>query len=208
MPSRAATWARRLRWVNPTTLVSRTDRAPARAMTRGSPKRNAPVRHPASPVGCATRAKAGLARTQPGPARSVSSRRRLAARARACSWSRWTRRRWQPRSPGGVADGLHPDRPAFFQVLLDAGVPVDHVDGDVHAAGDDPGREAAVGVGADAPVEDERDLVGPAGAEVVGHQRLEERPGAAGLVKDQGAGDLDLAHRQLPPVPSRPVRRL
>src|SRR6266498_5810564 len=71
-------WARRLRWVNPTTLVSRTDRAPARAMTRGSPKRNAPVRHPASPDGCATRAKAGLARTQPGPARSVSNSRRVA----------------------------------------------------------------------------------------------------------------------------------
>jgi len=84
---------------------------------------------------------------------------------------------------------------------------VEDVDGDVDAAGDHPGGEPAVGVGADLPVEDERDLVGPAGAEVVGDQRLEERPGAAGLVKDQGAGDLDLAHRALPPVARGPVRR-
>src|SRR5580765_1422236 len=41
-----------------------------------------------------------LARTQPCPTRSVSSRRRLTARPLACSSSRWTRRRRQPRSVG------------------------------------------------------------------------------------------------------------
>ena len=83
---------------------------------------------------------------------------------------------------------------------------VEDVDGDLHPAGDHPGGKAAVGVGADAPVEDERDLVGTAGPQIVGHQRLEERPRPAGGVQDQGAGDLDLAHGQLPPVARGPVR--
>jgi hypothetical protein len=54
---------------------------------------------------------------------------------------------------------------------------------------------------ADAAAEDELDLVGAAEVEVVGHQCLEQAAGPAGDVNDQGAADLDLAHRQLPPVP-------
>ncbi|HXP13939.1 MAG TPA: hypothetical protein VN907_01350, partial [Actinomycetes bacterium] len=77
---------------------------------------------------------------------------------------------------------------------------VEEVDGDLHAAGDDLGGETASGVFADAAAEDELDLVGAAKIEVVGHQRLKERPGLAGGVQDQGAGHLNLTHRQLPPV--------
>ncbi len=53
--------------------------------------------------------------------------------------------------------------------------------------------------------EDDLDVVGSAEVEVVGDQRLEERPGVAGHVEDQGAGGLDLPHRQLPPVARGPV---
>jgi hypothetical protein len=48
--------------------------------------------------------------------------------------------------------------------------------------------------------EDELDAVGAPDVEVVGHQRLEERPGTPWCVEHHGSGDLDLAHRQLPPV--------
>jgi hypothetical protein len=44
--------------------------------------------------------------------------------------------------------------------------------------------------------EDHLDVVGPADVEVVGNESLEEGPGVAGRVKDQGAGGLDLPHRQ------------
>lgn len=48
--------------------------------------------------------------------------------------------------------------------------------------------------------EDRLDLVGTAHGEVVTHDRVEHRAGVAGRVEHQGAGHLDLAHRQLPPV--------
>ena len=41
--------------------------------------------------------------------------------------------------------------------------------------------------------------------QVVGDQGLEERPGLAGGVEHHGAGDLDLAQGQFPPVAGRPV---
>jgi len=48
-------------------------------------------------------------------------------------------------------------------------------------------------------------MLGAAKVEVVGDQRLKERPGLAGSTEHHGPGHLDLAHRQLPPVPGRPV---
>jgi hypothetical protein len=44
---------------------------------------------------------------------------------------------------GRVDHGLDPQRPPFLEVLLDAGVAVEDVDGDLDAAGDDLGGEAA-----------------------------------------------------------------
>jgi hypothetical protein len=44
---------------------------------------------------------------------------------------------------GGVDDGLDAQRPAVLQVLLDAGVFVEGVHGDLGAAGDDLGLELA-----------------------------------------------------------------
>src|SRR6266571_2456880 len=100
-PSRPVIKARRLLFVMPVTAHSMLARAPARAMTRGSPNRSPGALRP-SPVrvGCDIRAKAGLSKTHPWPTLSVCSRRVLTARARACSSGRLWRRRWQPRSSG------------------------------------------------------------------------------------------------------------
>ena len=135
-------------------------------MTRGSPKRSARVLRPsASTEGCAIRSKAGLARTVPWPARSVSSMRRLQARARACSSARLGRRALQPRSPGSVDDGLDPHRPAVFEVLLDPGVLAEHVEHYAAGVGADGwsfhgSAEGAAGVAPDVPAEDDLDAGG------------------------------------------------
>src|SRR5450755_2193966 len=49
------------------------------------------------------------------------------------------------------------------------------------------------------------DVLRAAQVHVLAQQRLEERAGMTVLVEDQGAGGLDLPHRQLPPVPGVPV---
>jgi hypothetical protein len=54
--------------------------------------------------------------------------------------------------------------------------------------------------------EDDLHVGGPAKVEVVGNQRLEEPAGVAWRVEHQGAGDLDLPHRALPPVAAIPIR--
>src|SRR5438105_3873413 len=68
-----------------------------------------------------------------------------------------------------------------------------------------PNRGAG-SVAADPPAEDELHVLRAADVKVVADEGLEEGPGTAGSVQDDGAGDLDLAHRQLPPVPGVPVR--
>src|SRR6185312_14672360 len=89
-------------------------------VTRGSPKRSAGVLRPsASAEGCATRSKAGLARTVPWPARSASSMRRFAARALAWSSSRLGRRALQPRSRGAPpAVSIRIARPSLRYCLI------------------------------------------------------------------------------------------
>ena len=87
-----------------------------------------------------------------------------------------------------------------FQVLLDPGVLVKGVDRHLGAPGDDLGGELALGAGADLAAGDHLDLVGAADVDVVGHGGLEGRSGLARGVEDDGAGHLDLAHGQLPPV--------
>src|SRR5262249_39776962 len=56
-------------------------------------------------------------------------------------------------------------------------------------------------VGARRPAEDALHVLRGAEVQVVGDQRLEERPGPVRGVEDDGPGDLDLPHRALPPVP-------
>jgi hypothetical protein len=71
----------------------------------------------------------------------------------------------------------------------------------------DGGPKHPFGVGADLAAKDDLHVGGPAQVEVVGDERLEEAAGVAGRVEHDGAGDLDLAHRALPPVAAIPVRR-
>ena len=104
---------------------------------------------------------------------------------------------------GLVDDRLDPQRAAVFEVLLDAAVLVAEVDLDLGAGREDPGLVGVVGRSAQLAGEHERDLFGAADPDVVGHERLEEAAGAARVVEHERAGDLDLAHRELPPVPGR-----
>jgi len=86
-----------------------------------------------------------------------------------------------------VDHGLDPQRAPVFEVLLDSGVPVEGVDVDLGAVGDDPrlvftSRRASPSL---APPEGELDHLRAADIEVVGHQGLEESPGAPWRVEDQ-----------------------
>jgi hypothetical protein len=69
----------------------------------------------------------------------------------------------------------------------------------------DGGTEGARGVAADAAGENDLHVSRAADIEVVTDQGLEEEPGAAGRVEDESAGDLDLPHGSLPPVPGQLV---
>ncbi len=75
----------------------------------------------------------------------------------------------------------------------------------VDALGDDLGPKRPRGLFADAAVEDQRDLGGPADVEVVADHALKERPARGGTVRHSGVGDLELAHRQLVGVPGPKV---
>jgi hypothetical protein len=100
---------------------------------------------------------------------------------------------------GAVDDGLDPHRPALFQVLLDPRV----LAGDVHHhalvvrvddGAVDGGAEGPGGVAANPPAEDDLHVLRAAQVQVAGYQRLEERPGPARLVEDDGPGDPGLPH--------------
>ena len=103
-----------------------------------------------------------------------------------------------------VDDGLDPQRPAVFQVLLDPGVLVEDVDG--HAVRrvmtlvlNTPGWRGA-GRLRTCAAEDDLDVVRAAEVEVVGDQRLEERPGMARrrsntMVRETSTWRIDSSHQ-------------
>src|SRR5581483_4733768 len=107
---------------------------------------------------------------------------------------------------GTVDDGLDPNGPAVFEVLLDPGVFVEHVnDHSAVVAAVDRGTKGARGVTTDTTVEDDLNVVRAAEIEVVGHQGFEETPGMPGCIEHDGAGDLDLPHGGRPPVAGIPI---
>ena len=99
---------------------------------------------------------------------------------------------------GFVDHGFDAQRPAFFEVLLDPGLLVEHVDGDVGAAGDDLGGELA-GCCVGSTVEDDLHLVGTADVQVVGDDGFEEAAGPAGrsntIVRDTSIWRIDNSHQ-------------
>src|SRR6266545_5450808 len=220
MPSSPAIKARRRLLVIPVTANSRLARAPARAWTRGSPNRKAGALLPSSvTVDCAIRAKAGLARTVPWPTRlsvqqPLVDRTGLGLQAVEVGQQPLVDRTGlglqavevgqQPLAAevvGVVDHGLDAQGTAVLEVLLDAGVLVEHVDGDAAGVPVDRGLEHPAGLAAAVASEDDLDVLGASQVEVVGHQRLEEGSGVAGGVQHDGAGGLDLPHGQVPPVP-------
>src|SRR6266550_4535647 len=115
----------------PVTVHSMAAIAPARAWTRRSPNRSAGAFLPSSvTVGLVIRSMTGLTSAVPWPTVSVSSSRALIARALSCSSGRLCSCRLQRRSTGVVDDGFDAQRDAVLQVLLQAGILVEDVQGD------------------------------------------------------------------------------
>ena len=112
----------------------------------------------------------------------------------------------------GVVDGgLGPERSSFLVVLLDRGVLVVHVQARGDPAGDHPGAEpAGGGAGAAAhqpPAEDQADLAGAPGAEIVPDDLLAEHPPGHGLVEHLGEGEFRLQDGDVVAVAGFPVGR-
>src|SRR6266536_373623 len=203
MPSSPAIKARRRLLVMPVTANSMLARAPSRAWTRGSPNLRAGALLPSSvTVDCAIRAKAGLARTVPWPTRLSVQQPLVDRTGLGLQVVEVGQQPLAAEVVGVVDDGLDAQGTAVLEVLLDAGVLVEDVDGDAVGVPVDGGLEGAGGLSsARVAFEDELDAFGAAQVEVVGHQRLEAGPGVAGSVQHDGAGGLHLAHGQVPPEP-------
>ena len=95
---------------------------------------------------------------------------------------------------------LDPQRPAVLEVLLDAGVLVGEIDLDVAAGAEHTRAKWLSGRLSHLAGEHDRDPLGAADVDVLGDERFKEGACAAGVVEDERARDLDLTHRQLPPV--------
>jgi hypothetical protein len=106
---------------------------------------------------------------------------------------------------GVVDDSLDPKRPTTLEVGLHPGVPEEGVEGHLIATAQQPGAVAPEGWGDDPPPEDDLHLLRSADVKVVGAQRLKEPPGMARCVEHDGARDLNLTHRDVPPVARGPV---
>src|SRR6266516_7809126 len=129
----------------PVTVNSMAAMAPARAWTRRSPNRSAGAFLPPSvTVGLVIRSMTGLTSAVPWPTVSVSSSRALIARALSCSSGRLCSCRLQ-RFARLVDGGLDAQRDAVLQVLLQAGILVEDVQGDQVAVPVDLRLEPAAG---------------------------------------------------------------
>jgi len=153
-------------------------------------------------VDCAIRAKAGLARTVPWPTRLSVQQPLVDPTGLGLQVVQVGQQPLAAEVVGVVDHGFDAHRAAVLEVLLDAGVLVEHVDGHAVGVPVDRGLEGAVGLSsAWVAFEDELDVLGAAQVEVVGHQGFEEGPGVAGSVQHDGAGRLHLPHGQVPPEP-------
>ena len=179
----------------PVTASTLVHNAPARAWTRGSPNRKAGALLPSSVrVG---RGIKGWTRKDAALTDAFSIEQRGVDRTGPGLQFVEMLQPAQAAQVARVVDhGLDPQRPPVLQILFDAGVPVEGVDVDLGAVGDDlrlefPTRRASAPLAA---FEDELDQFRAADVEVVGDQRLEEPAGVAWRVEHQGARGLHLPH--------------
>ena len=188
-------------------------RAPARAMTRGSPNPKSRGPPPVRVGGGVRDPLKGWAREDGALAGAFSFQYAVAGSAcLGLKLIQIVEAGVAAQVAGGVDDGLDPHRPAVFEVLPDPRMLVKQVGH--HAAtvraGDRPvdgSAEHAGGAAADVAVKDDPGVGGAADIQVVSDQGLEERPGPAGGIEHQGAGDPGLAHGDLPPVPGPLIAR-
>ena len=111
----------------PVAAVRVAQSAPARAVTRGSPKRSAGVLRPsASADGCAIRSKAGLARTVAWPGARLPYAPADGA-GLVLELGEVGQAGVAAEVAGRVDDGLDPQGAALLEVLLDPGVLVEDV---------------------------------------------------------------------------------
>jgi hypothetical protein len=99
------------------------------------------------------------------------------------------------RFPGVVDDGFDAQRDAVLQVLLQPGIPVEHVEGDQVAVPVDLGLEATAGGREGRPpeplaaAEQQFHVLRAAQVHVLAQQRLEERAGMNIVVEDQAPSE-------------------
>ena len=167
------------------------------------------LRPSASTDGCAIRSKTGFARTQPWPARSVCSRRIIDRTRPSLELIKITQAPLAAEVARRVDHGLDPQGALVFQVLLDAGVLVEGVDGDLGAAGDDLGLEPPE---ARAAARTRRSKMisivsGRPRSRLSVTSASKKARAWRGCVEHDRAGHLHLGHGQLPPVPGALVVR-
>jgi hypothetical protein len=149
--------------------------------------------------------------TRPAARRSaVGKALALAGPTRRARTARAPTRKYAYGSPGSmrdepgdmcvVDDGLHARRPAVLEVGLDTRMPVERVQHDAVGVAVDRSAEDTFRGRAHLPVEDDLPVVRAAQIEVVGGEGFEERTGMPWGGEGDGLGDLDLAHRDIPPV--------
>ena len=103
--------------------------------------------------------------------------------------------------PGGIDNGLDAQGATVLEVLLDAGVLEERIQGDLSALGDDlrfagsviHDRMPLVGMWGVAG-EEQLDSFGATDIEVVGDERFEEAAGMPRSVEDEGARRFNLTH--------------
>src|SRR5215471_11102707 len=94
---------------------------------------------------------------------------------------------------------------ALLQIELDAAVLIEEVDAHLRPGGEHAGGEGARRIALNAASKEHRDDGWPANADVVSDQGLKEGARVAWCAQDEGARDFDLAHAEVPPVPSQPI---
>ncbi len=106
----------------------------------------------------------------------------------------------QPEVTGVIDHRLDPERTAALEVGLDSGMPEVGIEGDLISGAQQPGAVATHRWPPHPPPEDDLHLLRTTDIDVVSAQRLKEPAGMTRRVEHDRARDLNLAHRDVPPI--------